>query len=269
MTSVAVVAHARQGARRRAGGAAQRADPRRRRRPALVRGAEEQARRSACARPSTRAPTCCSCGAATAWCNGASTPSAPSRSRSRSSRRVRATCSPATSAIPHRPRAGGRGRAARGAAHDRRRPGQRRAVRGDGGHRARRADDPRRRPRAQGPVRARRVRVDRGQAPPDASRSAPASRSTARRGSTGKAGCILVGNVGKVLGGVEAFDDASPEDGLLELGVITAKGVTQWTRTLVRTAVGERRPLEVRADDQGARRSGQARPQDALRARRR
>jgi diacylglycerol kinase (ATP) len=54
----------------------------------------------------------------------------------------------------------------------------------------------------------------------------------------GKAGCILVGNVGKVLGGVEVFDDVSPEDGLLELGVITAKGVTQWTRALVRTAVG-------------------------------
>jgi diacylglycerol kinase family enzyme len=54
----------------------------------------------------------------------------------------------------------------------------------------------------------------------------------------GKAGCILVGNVGKVLGGVEAFDDVSPEDGLLELGVVTAKGITQWTRTLVRTAVG-------------------------------
>lgn len=54
----------------------------------------------------------------------------------------------------------------------------------------------------------------------------------------GKAGCILVGNVGKVLGGVEAFDDVSPEDGLLELGVVTAKGITQWTRALVRTAVG-------------------------------
>jgi diacylglycerol kinase (ATP) len=54
----------------------------------------------------------------------------------------------------------------------------------------------------------------------------------------GKSGCILVGNVSKVLGGVEAFDDADPEDGLLELGVITAKGVTQWTRALVRTAVG-------------------------------
>jgi len=54
----------------------------------------------------------------------------------------------------------------------------------------------------------------------------------------GDTGCVLVGNVGKVFGGVEAFDDASPEDGRLELGVITAKGVTQWTRALVRTAVG-------------------------------
>ena len=49
---------------------------------------------------------------------------------------------------------------------------------------------------------------------------------------------MLVGNVGKVFGGVSAFDDASPEDGRLELGVITAKGVTQWVRALVRTAVG-------------------------------
>jgi diacylglycerol kinase (ATP) len=54
----------------------------------------------------------------------------------------------------------------------------------------------------------------------------------------GDAGCVLVGNVGKVFGGIEAFADASPEDGRLELGVVTAKGVTQWTRALVRTAVG-------------------------------
>jgi YegS/Rv2252/BmrU family lipid kinase len=54
----------------------------------------------------------------------------------------------------------------------------------------------------------------------------------------GETGCVLVGNVGKVFGGIEAFDDASPEDGKLELGVITATGITQWARTLVRTAVG-------------------------------
>ena len=42
----------------------------------------------------------------------------------------------------------------------------------------------------------------------------------------------------KVFGGIEAFDDASPDDGRLELGVVTAKGIAQWTRALVRTAVG-------------------------------
>ena len=54
----------------------------------------------------------------------------------------------------------------------------------------------------------------------------------------GATGCVLVGNVRKVFGGIEAFDDASPEDGRLELGVVTAKGIAQWTRALVRTAVG-------------------------------
>jgi len=53
-----------------------------------------------------------------------------------------------------------------------------------------------------------------------------------------KTGCVLVGNVSKVLGGVEVFDDVSPEDGLLEVGVVTANGVAQWTRVFVRTAVG-------------------------------
>jgi YegS/Rv2252/BmrU family lipid kinase len=54
----------------------------------------------------------------------------------------------------------------------------------------------------------------------------------------GRAGCVLVGNVGKVFGGIEAFDDASPEDGRLELGVVTAKGTLQWMRALARTATG-------------------------------
>ena len=53
-----------------------------------------------------------------------------------------------------------------------------------------------------------------------------------------KASCILVGNVGKLFGGVEAFDDARPDDGKLEVGVVTADGLVQWARTMVRTAVG-------------------------------
>lgn len=50
--------------------------------------------------------------------------------------------------------------------------------------------------------------------------------------------CILVGNVAKVFGGIEAFSDAKPDDGQLELGVVTAEGLVQWARTLARTVVG-------------------------------
>ena len=54
----------------------------------------------------------------------------------------------------------------------------------------------------------------------------------------GKASCVLVGNVGRVFGGIQVFEGAKPTDGRLELGVITAKGPVQWTRALARTAVG-------------------------------
>ena len=61
----------------------------------------------------------------------------------------------------------------------------------------------------------------------------------------GSASCILVGNVGRLFGGIEVFEDARPDDGRLELGVVNADGVVDWMRTLARTAVGqaERSPL--------------------------
>ena len=52
------------------------------------------------------------------------------------------------------------------------------------------------------------------------------------------ASCVLVGNVGNLFGGIEAFDDARPDDGMLELGVVTAESTTEWARTFARTAVG-------------------------------
>ena len=55
----------------------------------------------------------------------------------------------------------------------------------------------------------------------------------------GSASCVLVGNVSKILGGIEAFSGARPDDGLLELGGVTAKNPVQWTRTLGRVAVGQ------------------------------
>jgi YegS/Rv2252/BmrU family lipid kinase len=55
----------------------------------------------------------------------------------------------------------------------------------------------------------------------------------------GRATCVLLGNLGEIIGGVKVFPDARPDDGLLELGIVTAEGLLQWTRTLARTAVGD------------------------------
>jgi diacylglycerol kinase (ATP) len=54
----------------------------------------------------------------------------------------------------------------------------------------------------------------------------------------GPASCVLLGNVSRISGGVQAFDDASPEDGYLDLGVVTASSSVQWARVLTRMAVG-------------------------------
>jgi YegS/Rv2252/BmrU family lipid kinase len=54
----------------------------------------------------------------------------------------------------------------------------------------------------------------------------------------GKVSCVLTANVGKILGGVEAFPQAQPDDGRLELGVVTARNPVQWARTFGRLALG-------------------------------
>lgn len=50
----------------------------------------------------------------------------------------------------------------------------------------------------------------------------------------GPAGCLLVGNVGTIMGGLEVFPDARPDDGRLEVGVVTANRRDQWLRVLGR-----------------------------------
>jgi diacylglycerol kinase (ATP) len=54
----------------------------------------------------------------------------------------------------------------------------------------------------------------------------------------GEATSILIGNVGGLFGGIEVFGDARPDDGLLEVGVVTAEGFTEWARAAARTVVG-------------------------------
>jgi YegS/Rv2252/BmrU family lipid kinase len=53
-----------------------------------------------------------------------------------------------------------------------------------------------------------------------------------------EASCVLIGNVSKISGGINAFEDARPDDGWLDVGVATAQGALQWARALGTMAVG-------------------------------
>lgn len=55
----------------------------------------------------------------------------------------------------------------------------------------------------------------------------------------GKVSCVFVGNVSKGMGGIEVFKDAKPDDGILELAVVTAKNPIDWARTLGRVTQGK------------------------------
>jgi diacylglycerol kinase (ATP) len=54
----------------------------------------------------------------------------------------------------------------------------------------------------------------------------------------GKASCALIGNIGRVTGGVPVFGDASPFDGQLDIGVVTAKNGWEWLRVFLEIAKG-------------------------------
>jgi len=47
---------------------------------------------------------------------------------------------------------------------------------------------------------------------------------------TGDASCVIAGNVGRLLGGIPAFPDASPTDGRLDVGVVSARSSSDWLR---------------------------------------
>jgi diacylglycerol kinase family enzyme len=53
----------------------------------------------------------------------------------------------------------------------------------------------------------------------------------------GQASCVLVGNVPRATGGLVVFEDAVPDDGLLDVGVVTAEGALQWLAVLSRVAL--------------------------------
>ncbi len=54
----------------------------------------------------------------------------------------------------------------------------------------------------------------------------------------GEATCVLVANIGTLKGGIDAFPAASPEDGRLDVAVVTATGLRQWGSMMWRTVRG-------------------------------
>ena len=58
---------------------------------------------------------------------------------------------------------------------------------------------------------------------------------------SGRLSCVLVGNVSKVFGGIDVFSDARPDDGILDVGLVTAKNPAEWARALGRIAAGNPR----------------------------
>lgn len=55
----------------------------------------------------------------------------------------------------------------------------------------------------------------------------------------GKASCILLGNLGELFGGVKVFEESRPDDGKLDVAVVTADGLIEWSRVLGRLASGK------------------------------
>ena len=62
----------------------------------------------------------------------------------------------------------------------------------------------------------------------------------------GEATCVLVGNVGRLKGGIEAFPEASITDGELDVAVLTAAGLRDWAALMV-DAVRHRQQLSPHA----------------------
>jgi len=68
--------------------------------------------------------------------------------------------------------------------------------------------------------------------------SRPGSTSTARAGTGGRRAACWWQTSASCSAASSCFDDAAPDDGLLDLGVVTADGRLQMARTVLRTALG-------------------------------
>jgi diacylglycerol kinase (ATP) len=55
---------------------------------------------------------------------------------------------------------------------------------------------------------------------------------------SGRSTSVLIGNTRGAVGGMEVFESSEPDDGVLEVGIVTAEGPIEWLRTIARAVVG-------------------------------
>jgi len=67
----------------------------------------------------------------------------------------------------------------------------------------------------------------------------------------GKASCVLLGQMGTLASGIVAFTDALPDDGLLEIGVVTAENAFEWARVLSRLVIDDAKHSPLAQTTQG------------------
>ena len=84
----------------------------------------------------------------------------------------------------------------------------------------------------------------------------------------GRAACVLIGNVGRILGGIHVFPDARLDDGQLDVGVLTASGRADWLRARDAGAGRPHRLVAAGRHDQGLDGQDPSRSHDAVGARR-
>ena len=55
----------------------------------------------------------------------------------------------------------------------------------------------------------------------------------------GSSTAVVVGNTRKAVGGIDVFDGSEPDDGVMEVGVVTAEGPWEWIRAAARAVLGD------------------------------
>ena len=69
----------------------------------------------------------------------------------------------------------------------------------------------------------------------------------------GRTAMVLVGNHGEMTAGLEVFPDAEPDDGLLDVAVLSAGTLGEWARVLTNLALGRPQPDHLVKRTQGRR----------------